>query len=105
MILIGACFFTVSNTRTCNNFLIAPACICSLYIAIYLCKAMEYCKYHNKNNYESFCIVFLNLYFSLLLYDFDLTLFRPMEFSIKLHTKKSGWPTVYIEGSYAVSFS
>ena len=28
-----------------------------------------------------------------------LTLLGPMEFSIKLHTIKSGWSIVYIEGS------
>ena len=31
-----------------------------------------------------------------------LTLFRPMEFSIKLHTIKSGWSIVYIEGSHVI---
>ena len=30
------------------------------------------------------------------------TLFRPMEFSIKLHTVKSGWSIVYIEGSHVI---
>ena len=29
----------------------------------------------------------------------SLTLFRTMEFSIKVHTIKSGWSIVYIEGS------
>ena len=29
-----------------------------------------------------------------------LTNFRPMEFSIKLHTIKSGWSIIYIEGSW-----
>ena len=27
-----------------------------------------------------------------------------MEFSTKLHTVKSGWPIVYIEGSYVIIF-
>ena len=30
------------------------------------------------------------------------TLFRPVEFSIKLHTIKSGWSIVYIEGSQVI---
>ena len=44
--------------------------------------------------------------------EYTLTLFRPIEFSIKLHTIKSGWSIVYIEGSpiiispnYYISFS
>ena len=33
-----------------------------------------------------------------------LTLFRSMDFSIKLHTIKSGRPSVYIEGSKVIIF-
>ena len=33
----------------------------------------------------------------------DLTLFRPVEFSIKLHTIKSGWSIKYIEKSHALN--
>ena len=33
---------------------------------------------------------------------YSLTLFRPMEFSIKLHTIKSAWSIVYIEGSQVI---
>ena len=43
---------------------------------------------------------------------FDATLCRPIEFSIKFHTFKSGWSIVYIERSqviiskkYCISFS
>ena len=32
----------------------------------------------------------------------ELTLFRPMEFSMKLHTMKSGWSIVYIEESQII---
>ena len=42
-----------------------------------------------------------NFYSILVNYGF-LTLLRPMEFSIKLHTIKSGWSIVYIEGSYVI---
>ena len=31
-----------------------------------------------------------------------LTLLRPMEFSIKFHTVKSGWSIVYIEGLHII---
>ena len=31
-----------------------------------------------------------------------ITLFRPMEFSIQLHTIKSGWSIVYIEGPQVI---
>ena len=33
----------------------------------------------------------------------SLTLLRPMEFSIKFDTVKSGWSIVYIEGSQVIS--
>ena len=33
-----------------------------------------------------------------------LTIFIPMDFSITLHTIKSGWSIVYIEGSHVMIF-
>ena len=33
---------------------------------------------------------------------FRMTLFRPMEFSIKLHTIKSGWSIVYTDGTHVI---